>query len=280
MNENNETVYYVYGFVRTNSCANLTCGIDEGNPPHLWPDFGDVAAIISSAARADFCGDSGDANLSNLAWIAPRAMRHQNALEEAMLQGPVLPVRFGTLFSTLDKLEAFIATNAPAISSFLTEIEGNEEWSVQGFIDKSVSEPAWMTDKRAEIHKKDITPGMAFMMEEKLRVDMKQALGDWIIMKSSELLELLALLAAGSGERRILPNEDPESKKEMVSNWAFLVPIGNLDKFRTEVERVSGECKSMGLSFELAGPWPPYSFCPNLADASVTETIPQMQEES
>jgi len=276
MKEDLENAYYVYGFARPNQCAKLTGGIDEERPLQLCPNFGGVAAILSPVARADFCGPTGDAHLSDLAWIAPRAIRHQAVLEEVMKQGPVLPARFGTLFSTMGKLEAFVATHATAISAFLTNVEGHQEWSVQGFMDSSVSEPAWMAGKHAEmLSQKNITPGMAYMMEERLRINMKQELGDWIIEKSSELLDLLTPLETEANERRLLPKEIPDSKKEMVSNWAFLVSAANLPEFRANVEQVSGECKSMGLTFELTGPWPPYSFCPNLADTPDSDEISQ-----
>jgi len=279
MKEDPDNAYYVYGFARTHQCSDIAGGIDEGRPPRLWPDFGGVAAILSTVAKADFCGPSGDANLSNLAWIAPRAVRHQAVLEAVMRQGPVLPARFGTLFSTLDKLEAFVLSHATAISAFLTNVEGREEWSVQGFLDTSVSEAAWMDRKRAEVLSGgDVTPGAAYMMEERLRRDMKQELGDWIIEKSSELLDLLTPLATEANERRLLPKESPDSKREMVSNWAFLVPAANLHEFRADIERVSGECEPMGLAFELAGPWPPYSFCPDLGADSDPGAIPQPQE--
>ena len=40
--------------------------------------------------------------MEDLAWVAPRALRHEEVILTVMEQGPVLPVRFGTVFSSLD----------------------------------------------------------------------------------------------------------------------------------------------------------------------------------
>jgi hypothetical protein len=50
----------------------------------------------------------------------------------------------------------------------------------------------------------------------------------------------------------------------MVLNWAFLVPRTGLADFRGRIERANSDQKLCGLTFELSGPWPPYSFNPVL----------------
>ena len=281
MNEDTDIAYYIYGFCRTGTRIVLSAGIDAEKPPEPWPVLGGISAILSQVRRADFSGPDGETNLGNLAWIAPRVIHHQSVLEEAMRFGPVFPARFGTLFSSMEKLEAFLATCTPTISAFLDDIRDHEEWSVQGFMDSEVSEQVWTAGKRAQIHSQPgITPGMAYMMEERMRADMKQELGDWIIAKSACLLDLLSPLATESCERRLLPDDTPGGTRDMVSNWAFLVPKQNVTGLRTCVELISHECEAHGLTFKMTGPWPPYSFCPSLApETSDAETSMQRGDE-
>ncbi len=47
-------------------------------------------------------------------------------------------------------------------------------------------------------------------------------------------------------------------------NLAFLVPRDNLAAFRACLERATDEHRAAGLELEMSGPWPPYSFCPDL----------------
>lgn len=112
MSEDSSRLLYVYGFVSAGAAAGaagvpgpeaavcpgrLSGGIEENHAP-FFQCAGRVAAVVSHVAQAEFCGPAGEANLQDLAWLAPRACRHQAVLEQAMRQGPVWPARFGTLF--------------------------------------------------------------------------------------------------------------------------------------------------------------------------------------
>src|SRR5208282_486821 len=122
MNEDTKSVFYVYGFTRAGlapeaagaamtqaggSAGLLSGGIDEPHPP-FFQRRGTVAAVLSRVSPSEFCGPTGEKNLQDLAWLAPRACRHQAVLEQVMRWGPVLPARFGTLFSSMAKLESFL----------------------------------------------------------------------------------------------------------------------------------------------------------------------------
>jgi hypothetical protein len=72
-------------------------------------------------------------------------------------------------------------------------------------------------------------------------------------------------------QRRILSRELSGAATEMVLNWAFLLPRMAVADFRRRVERANAQPQLKGLTFEVSGPWPPYSFCP------VLETHPASQ---
>jgi hypothetical protein len=52
---------------------------------------------------------------------------------------------------------------------------------------------------------------------------------------------------------------------EVVLNWAFLVSPAALDEFRGRLARLNGAEAFPGLMLTLTGPWPPYSFVPDLS---------------
>jgi hypothetical protein len=62
----------------------------------------------------------------------------------------------------------------------------------------------------------------------------------------------------------VLSREVTGMDKDMVLNWAFLVPRKAVADFRTRIEQANAEHDRQGLVFQLSGPWPPYSFCPAL----------------
>jgi hypothetical protein len=70
--------------------------------------------------------------------------------------------------------------------------------------------------------------------------------------------------AADVRERRLLSREATGSDKDMVLNWAFLVPKKAVPGFQARVQDANAQYPDRGLILECTGPWPPYSFTPAL----------------
>ena len=81
--------------------------------------FRDITAILSPVALEEFCGPAGEANLEDLSWLAPRLARHQEVIGGLMRHSPVLPLPFGTLFSSRDSLARCLARHRQAIRGLL-----------------------------------------------------------------------------------------------------------------------------------------------------------------
>jgi len=75
-------------------------GID-GLHPLFVEVIGDVAAVLAEVNIEDFTGPESQEKMEDLKWVAPRALCHEEVILTVMEQGPVLPVRFGTVFSSL-----------------------------------------------------------------------------------------------------------------------------------------------------------------------------------
>jgi hypothetical protein len=260
------TVYYVYGFTQAEAApgAGFGAGVDERSAPFLWRR-GEIAVLLSLVAPGDFCGPEGEANLQNLEWLGPRACRHQAAIDQVMQTAPVLPARFGSLFSSLEHLEVFLSANAPGIRRFLEHTAGRDEWAVKGYVGRTRAEARMLARlQSAEGEPGGSSPGAAYLREQRLQIKAKRALVGWIEEASDGLMKKLDVLAVESCQRRLLLQAEPESESEMVLNWAFLVPRPALGDFRAMVAQADGQCRPDGLRFELSGPWPPYSFFPEL----------------
>jgi hypothetical protein len=272
MNQDSNNVFYVYGFTHSHAShpshriptAILSGGIDESHPPSFRGN-GNVAGVVSQVSRAEFCGPAGEKNLQDLAWLAARACRHQAVLEQAMRLGPVLPARFGTLFSSPASLESFLRKHEAAIARFLGRVGRRQEWAVKGFLDQGRAETEWLARRRSDKPgPSGSSPGVAYLQEQNLRLQAKQALDDWLAEACQGLLNELNPLASEIVTRRILARETPGAPREMVLNWALLLPAGAVADFRGRIERANAEHNPGGLAFEVSGPWPPYSFCPVL----------------
>jgi len=255
------------GLVRNEGRATGTItsgGVDEQHAPYIQ-SCGKVAAVLSVVSQEEFCGPTGEANLQDLAWLAPRVCKHQAVLEQVMHLGPVLPARFGTLFSSPASLETYLREHEGAIIRFLERVSGHEEWAVKGYLDSVRAEGELLARARAgKEGSSSTTPGLAYLQEQSLLIKVKQELADRLAEVSNGFLEELHSLASAVSERRILSREATGEERDMVLNWAFLVPQPALADFRGRIERANAEPILGGLTFELSGPWPPYSFNPDL----------------
>ena len=70
-------------------------GID-GEHPVFIEVVGEVAALLAEVGLDEFSGAESKEKMTDLAWVAPRALRHEEVVMTAMESGAVLPVRFGT----------------------------------------------------------------------------------------------------------------------------------------------------------------------------------------
>jgi hypothetical protein len=239
-------------------------GVDDRHPP-FFQAFGKLAAVMSLVSQAEFCGSAGEANLQNLAWLAPRACRHQAVVEEVMNRGPVLPARFGTLFSSRASLETYLREHEEVIGEFLENVRDREEWAVKGFLDPARAEAALLAGLRPGADRPPGTsPGLAYLQEERLQITAKQELEERVAAASDELWAELSPVVSAAHERRLLTRETTGETRDMVFNWAFLVPQAVVAELRGRIERANAGQKLCGLAFELSGPWPPYSFRPSL----------------
>ncbi len=227
----------------------------------------DLAAVISEESLEEFTGPEAEARLQELAWLAPRAMRHQQVVAYAARYSPVFPARFGTIFSSLDSLEALLAQHGDAIRAFLDWTAGAEEWGLKGFLDRKQAREHLVNEELASGSAKlSSSPGLRYMQERRLRAEADTRVSRWLGETEARLHEELSTRAVEMMRRKLLSAGSTETPGEMVLNRAFLVPRSGVDAFRVAVERVAQEWRAWGLAFETVGPFPPYSFTPGLAE--------------
>lgn len=247
--------------------SELECeGLEEGSAL-LQYRRGDLAAVLGEVPLEEFTGPEAEAHLQDLAWLAPRAMRHQQVIEYVARFSPVFPARFGTIFSSLDSLEALLARHRDAIRRFLDRAEGAEEWGFKGFLDRQKARERLVDEELASGSAQlSSSPGLRYMQERRLRAEADGKVRRWLDEASGQIHEELSRRAVEMVERKVLPAGSTETPGEMVLNWAFLVPKAGVEAFRAAAARLDRELRARGLAFETVGPFPPYSFTPGLSE--------------
>jgi len=265
--ETDPNALYLFCFARSNLVGELEGnGVDSQHPLSVFRRFPNLCAVLDKVCLEDFCGGAAELRMRDLAWVGPRALRHEAVVEEVMRHSPVLPARFGTLFSSQERLAEFVDRHAAAISQFLERVAEQEEWSVRGLLDKkqagraltSVSLAAQAAQLAA------LLPGRRYFEEQRIRAGAEKELCLWLKETRRQVANQLMKQASDFCDCASVPLEPPESGIEVVVNWAFLLPKRAMPAFRVRIDQVNEKHAMGGLVLELSGPWPPYHFVPPL----------------
>jgi gas vesicle protein GvpL/GvpF len=266
--EESQRALYLYCF----ACSDLVgeiegTGVDDQHPLCLFRHFPDVGAIVSEVPLEDFCGPAAELRMQQLAWVGPRALRHEAVVEQMMRHSPVLPARFGTLFSSQESLAKFLDIHRDTISQFLDRVADQEEWSIKGLLDRKQAGQALRSASLAAQQGQLATlpPGTRYFQEQRIRSAAEKELSLWLNETCRQVASDLRSRASDFRECQVVPREPPESGTEVVLDWAFLLPRGATAAFRLRIEQLNENDSTRGLVFELSGPWPPYRFVPPLA---------------
>lgn len=239
----------------------------EDQPAVSTRIFRDVTAVISEVRTEDFCGPDAESNMQNLEWIGPRACRHEAMIEQAMQFSPVLPVRLGTLFSSMEGLERFMSDHYERISEFLDDVAGAVEWSLKAYLDRPKAAESFQLAVLARREQPlSTSPGTRYFEQHQIRADAEKEMKSWLREFTDRLVNDLSHLAKRHRRRQPIRFDGPEGGKVMVWNWAFLVAQNAVSDFCLRIGQLNQECNSQGVALESSGPWPPYSFSPSLGD--------------
>jgi hypothetical protein len=263
---------YLYCLARLSRLPPLALQGLDGVSPLEVESWGDVAAVWSPVALEEFCGAEAAARFQDLVWVGPRVVRQQEVVAAIMAFSPVLPVRFGTIFSSRERLAAALRRHHEAAAAFLQEMTGQEEWAVKGMLDQAGAQEKWWALKlgREAQALEALSPGKRYFQEKRLREQSDRELTEWLKHTARELARKLKDQAVAFRERRLISRQATGRDQEMVWNWAFLVPQAKVSAFKAEIQAANTEHQERGLALECTGPWPPYSFCPALEmEASV-----------
>jgi hypothetical protein len=249
---------YLYGIVRADT--EIPAGLPglEADAPVRALHCGPLTALFSLVPRDDFETEAP----ADPAWIVPRALRHEHLIEKVGLLGPILPVRFGALFSTRDALEAWLSFNNDVILRFLDHVAGKDEWAVRvdALLDRALEalveqDPEWALKARLL----PVSPGTRYFHEKKLRDQARQQVRQMARNATERVRHAARALAE---ERILVPRKPDQPDVEPVAHLAYLVPRGVVPALLEQWRQATGNAPCLRLV--PSGPWPPAHFCPPL----------------
>lgn len=260
-----EVGLYLYG---------LTVSFAAGRPLHSegvqaeaaveFLACGSVAAVASQVSLEEFAPEQVESRLKagQVQWVEEKALAHATVLQELMRRGPVVPVRFGTIFRDRDRLLSLLAAKEKELLSLLGRLAGKMEWGMKAYCrDEALAEALVREDpevKSLQERLQAMPPGMAYLHGKKLELLVADKAQERLPQWAQQVHEALAAVC-GAAEALEVRGE-LEGNETEVLHGAYLVPEEDTGHFRQVLAWLGGEFGCRGLRFVVSGPWPPYHF--------------------
>lgn len=224
---------------------------------------GGLAAVTSPVPLTDYNEEALKAHLSDAAWMALRAMRHERAADYFAKRASVVPLRFGVIYLDRAGVERMLAERGMELRAAIERLKGREEWGVNVYCDRKALMEAIssISPQLRELNEQaaQASPGQAYLMRKKMD-SMRSAEARTEVRRAVERIEQeLERESEGARQLRLLKDEAGEHG-ELVGKLAFLVERERFEAFRRAAERLAEETQGAGFRLELTGPWPAYNF--------------------
>ncbi|MDS4059786.1 MAG: GvpL/GvpF family gas vesicle protein, partial [Candidatus Contendobacter sp.] len=156
------------------------------------------------------------------------------------------------------------------IAAFLAQVEDCDEWAVKGLLDRKVAveylAKAALAAQATELAA--LAPGIRYLREQRARQAAARELTGWLRVQQERLHDQIGVHTRARRDRSISPALAPDESRELAWNWALLIPRLVGDAFQQQLAHAAQTLAPRGLTLNLSGPWPPYSFCPPLTGAA------------
>lgn len=177
-----------------------------------------------------------------------RVERHHQVISRLSERGPVLPVQFGTVFSSCATLTEALKHHAATLHADLERLAGTYEYGI------TVLWGDYLDDTDGSDGESALPPadnGLSYMYQ-RLNVYQRE-----------QRLQHIAKTIKSAAEKALLPcAEDAQLQTllhdEVPLRGSFLVSAANSAGFEAAFSRLHDEHKPLRML--LTGPWPPYSF--------------------
>ena len=266
-------VLYAYAVTRSSFAAvKPPAGVDETTVQVIAE--GDVAALVSSVDAETYSPARVEVLTEEVGWVAPRASAHDAVVTWAGDRGPVLPLPIFTLFRDESRVRQMLRDRKAELRMTLDRVGAGEEYGLRIFrLDEALERHVGSlspTVESLERQARDASPGQRYLLERKLQTARRNEARRIASEVAREAFETLAPLALEAVREPLPAKGRDESTGVAVLNAFFLVKRGTLEPFQRALTTIVRAHEGRGFRFDFTGPWPPYHFVRERADASAS----------
>jgi hypothetical protein len=230
-----------------------TFAVVDSHPAPTLPNglrpvrLGTLTAIVEDVDVAEFEGERLERNLSDREWLERMVRRHEGVIEGLLDGRAVVPMRFGSIFSTEDGLRAMLQESADEFIDMLARVRGRHEWGVRITADREA------LVRRQAPPATDASSGADYLRRRRAEMQADIDVGSEAAGIARELFEQLAECA----ERAVVLQPRQPAPDTLVTT-SYLVAFEDQDAFLMRAKELDDQHDEIAV--EVTGPWPPYSF--------------------
>ncbi len=225
--------------------------------------FGSIIAFVGVVPIADYSGPKAERRSNDVAWLAPRVRRHAELVAWIAQSSSIFPAPFGTLYASLDNLTAFMRAHEATIAAFLRAVADKEEWELRA--DVSFDDPDVLDRLACDAWPdwRKLPKGSRYM---RLCRDRGALLDFGRATAAAFVRDFVAELRPLTSDTRVmgLPRAPGSGGPEPVARFALLVARTGVAAIKGRVREIALKSSGRNVAIAMSGPWPPFSFRPDL----------------
>lgn len=249
--------YWVYCVVPSEWADELASGlqgIDSSSSVQAIVE-GHLAALVSRVPLAEFGDQQLREHLEDIGWLERTARAHEAIQQEAMRQGPLVPLRMCTIYRDLERVRRVLRDQAELFAENLAAVEDCAEWGVKVFLDLSrVPEPAPAEPEPAS------ASGADYLAGRQRERDRFKVADELCLQCAEDVHQAMSAVARQEHANPVQRAEAHGRDAEMILNEAYLLEDSRIDELQSTIRELGERWAPHGLLVELTGPWPPYNF--------------------
>lgn len=234
-------------------------------------DLGGLCAILSHVPATEWGPDVIDVHVQDMDWLAPRATSHQTVVAALHTVAPsLLPLPFATLYHRRAAVDDLLNERRDDLIATLARLAGSDEWTLKVFLDRPVFEQQVerLSPVFAEAVEQARTapPGKAYLLRKQLETLRRDETTRMSTAQAREIEDQIRGLVPDvirepiAGQAAARGTAGTTEGMRAVLKLALLLQRDDRDQQMTGLEDIAEHYAALGFRFEIAGPWPPYSF--------------------
>ena len=231
------------------------CIIDSSDPLRFGPvGIGAEPSEVYTVHYKNLAAVVSDAPLEVLDSTRENVLAHERVNETVMREHTVIPMSFGTIFTTREDIVELLRSAAEAFGDVLNKMQNKLEFGLKVLWDRDQAiREVENEDEDISRLKKEISgqKGPTYFARMQYGRLIDSALQSRSERYVADILEQLREVSVASRINKPIGDK-------MIMNAAFLISRDQEQAFDAKVKSIAGKFDK--LTFKYTGPWPPYNF--------------------